>query len=125
MDSIDSVVETLNENQKLEREECSKALEEQIRHNREMENIESEKTRVSVYDLIEKRMDLFLSSHKVFQELKETLSLEQIAQAMPSCIKCFDFASMIEQDQTKFASYYNKWAAANELSDRNDPDFCC
>ncbi len=37
LDSINSVVEILNEKQKLEREEHNKAIDEQIQHNREME----------------------------------------------------------------------------------------
>ena len=96
---IDSFIDTLNANWQLERKERELVLQEQICHNRKMENIESKKAQVLVYDSIEKRISLFLSSQKVYNELKSTMSLEQIAQAMPSCIKCFDFSSMKEEDQ--------------------------
>lgn len=123
MESIESVIETLNSNRDFEREERQKALQEQIRHNREMESIETKKARVTVYDTIEKSMNLFLNSQKVYNEMKVTMSLEQIAQAMPSCIKCFDFSAMTKSDRKKFANFYNEWAAGNELLDRIDPDF--
>ena len=107
IESIDTVLESLNTTRKIEREERDKVLQEQIRHNRAMESIERKKARVSVYDSIDKSMTLFLSSQKVYNQLKGTMSLKQIAQAMPSCIKCFDFASMSASDRKKFASCYN------------------
>ncbi len=103
---MDRVVETLNENWKLEGEERNKALEEKIWHNCKMENNESKKASISVYDLIEKSMNRFLSSEIVFHEPKGTIPLQHIAQALSSCIKCFNFASMIQQDREKFASWY-------------------
>ena len=87
-----------------------------------MEEIETKKARLSVYDSIEKSMTLFLNSKKVYDQLKETMSLEQIAQAVPNCIKCFDFPSLTKEERAKFAKYYNDWAIANGLTDRIDPE---
>ena len=120
---METIIGMLNVNRKHEREAARRQLEEQIRHNRAIESIENKKARVSVYDSIEKSVSLFLSSQKVYDQVKGTMSLEQIAQALPNCIKCFDFASMTEHDRIKFSKQYNDWAIANELTDRIDPDF--
>ena len=85
-----------------------------------MEEIENKKARLSVYDSIKKSMTIFLNSKKVYNQLKGTMSLEQIAQAVPNCIKCFDFHSLTKEESTKFAKYYNNWAIANGLTDRID-----
>ena len=91
-----------------------------------MERIENKKARVthrvSVYDSIEKSMQLFLSSKKVYEQVKGNMSHDEIAQAMPNCIKCFDFHSMTEDDRKKYAKHFNDWAAANDLTDRIDPN---
>ena len=43
-------------------------------------------------------MTLFMSAQKINDQMKDTMLLEQILQVMPSCIKCFDFPLMREQD---------------------------
>ena len=81
-----------------------------------MRGIENKKARLSVYDSIKKSMKLFLNSKKVYDQLKETMSLEQIAQVVPNCIKCFDFRSLTKEESAKFVKYYNNWAIANGLT---------
>ena len=87
-----------------------------------MESIHRKKARVSVYDSIEKSMQVFLSSKKVYQDIKGNMSYEEIALSLPNCIKCFDFRSMTEDDRKKYAKLYNDFAIANDLIDRIDPD---
>ena len=121
-----NMLEILNGSRAMDRETAQKQLEEQIRHNREMEIIESKKARTqarqSVYDVLEKSINLFLSSKKVYEEMKGSMTKDEIAQAVPSCIKCFDFHSMTEEERNKYAKHYNDWAKENELSDRINPD---
>ena len=120
--TFEDVMGTLDENRKRDREQAREQLQEQMRHNREMEDIEYKKSRSSIYDSIEKSMNLFFSSQTTYEKLKETMSLEQISQAMPICIKCFDFALMTEQECKKFAKHYNEWAVLNGITDRINPD---
>ena len=67
-------------------------------------------------------MQVFLSSKKVYDDMKGKMSYEEIALALPNCIKCFDFCSMTEEEWKKYAKQYNNWAIANDLMDRIDPD---
>ena len=71
---------------------------------------------------LKKKMNLFLNSRKVYDQLKDTMSREQIAQAVPNCIQCFDFRSLTKEERNKFAKFYNDWAILNGLTDRIDPD---
>ena len=114
--------ETEREKLQVERETEKEKLQEQKRHNLEMESIHRKKVRVSVYDSIEKSMQVFLSSKKVYQDIKGKMSYEEIALSLPNCIKCFDFRSMTEDDRKKYAKLYNDFAIANDLIDRIDPD---
>jgi hypothetical protein len=59
----------------------------------------------------------------MFEQFKDKMSLEQIAMAMPICIKCFDWHAMTVKEREKFATMYNKWAEANDLTERIDPSF--
>ena len=53
-----------------------------------------------VYNNIQKMITLSMSAQKIYNQMKEMMVLlEQIVQVMLlSCIKCFDFPSMTEQD---------------------------
>ena len=76
-------------------------LDEQILHNHEMEIIENKKAwSMMVYNNIQKMITLSMSAQKIYNQMKEMMVLlEQIVQVMLlSCIKCFDFPSMTEQD---------------------------
>ncbi|KAG7365826.1 hypothetical protein IV203_028496 [Nitzschia inconspicua] len=121
--SMENVVANFNNSRKDDRDFHLLELEERIRHNREMELIEKGKARVTSYDCIQKNMDVFRNSRTMYDELRQTMTLEQIAHSLPNCIRCFDFSVMSEEDRQKFAKYYNDWAVSIGIPERIDLTF--
>ncbi|KAG7357987.1 hypothetical protein IV203_014574 [Nitzschia inconspicua] len=123
---MEDIVDHFDECRRQEREIARLRLEEDIRHKEAMVRISEEKKqlmdRVVVYDNIIKSMEVFRSALKLYNELKETMSLRQIAFAIPYCIKCFDFPSMTKQEREIFAKRFNDWAITIGLPERLDPD---
>ena len=142
-DTIENIVSKINDKWERDRNQVQKQSEqasekasqqasiqckEQMRHNREMENIEklkvgimAKKARTATYDNIERTMQLFRSSKLFYDDFKDTMTLEDMAEAMPSCIKCFNLRSMSEADRNNYIQTYNDWAILNELTDRINP----